>query len=94
MNDDSRFRVCRDVRYRVVEREAVVLRQGPGEVLILNEVGARVLQLVDEGRRLADVVAQLQAEFDVGRNVLRRDVEVFLDEAVEAGLVEAATEPR
>lgn len=88
MNDDSRFAVCRDVRYRVVEEEAVVLRQGPGEVLILNEVGARVLQLVAEGKTLGGVVALLLGEYEVERDVLRGDVERFLDDSVAAGLVE------
>ncbi len=87
MDSDSRFEVSPDVRYRVVEGEAVVLRQGPGEVLILNEVGARVLQLMDQGLSIGAAASRLLEEYDVAEEVVRDDLERFVDEAVTSGLL-------
>ena len=47
--DTSNFRICADVRYQQIADEGVVVRQTAGEVLVLNEVGTRVLALLDEG---------------------------------------------
>ena len=44
----SSYKVSPDIRYRVIDDEAVVVRQREGDVLVLNQVAARVLQLVDE----------------------------------------------
>lgn len=81
------FETKSDVRYRVVDREAVVVRQSELEVLTLNEVGTRVLELLDGNRTLKEVLDRLEGEFDVGRQTLERDVVVFLKSLVEAGVV-------
>ncbi|MEM8932409.1 MAG: PqqD family protein [Acidobacteriota bacterium] len=84
------FRRCRDVRFRVVDREAVVLRQQAGETLVLNEVGARILEILDGGASLADTAERLASEFDVQIEQATRDAEVFADELVAAGILEEA----
>jgi hypothetical protein len=85
---DSRFRLREDVRYRIVGQEAVVVRQEAAEVIALNEVGARVLELLSDAKGIDEVVDTLIREFDVDRSVLERDVESFLGEIVEAGILE------
>ncbi len=92
MDDNCRFELCRDVRYRVVEDEAVVLRQGPGEVLILNEVAARVLCLVDDGESFGAIASRLVEEFEAPVARLRTDLEGFIEDAVAAGLIVPAAE--
>ena len=51
-----------DVRYRRIEGEAVVLRQAAAEVLVLNEVGAAVLDLADGERSVGDWIEALAAD--------------------------------
>lgn len=94
--EPSPYRRARDVRYRVVEGEAVILRQRAGETLVLNEVGARVLELLDHGATLDTVAATLAEEFEVETDEARRDVEAFAADLVSAGILEsnvAATTP-
>lgn len=79
-----------DVRYRVVDHKAVVIRQGDGEVVILNEVGARVLALIEEGSSVGRLLDQMTDEFDVERGELERDVLAFLQELVDTGIAEEA----
>lgn len=77
-----------DVRFRVVAPEAVVIRQTVPEVLVLNAVAGRVLELCDGRTSLASLVDALVLECDVERAELERDVLGFAQELLEAQLVE------
>jgi len=83
------FEVVNGVRYRLVLDEAVVIRQEASEVLGLNRVGARILELIAQGRSEEEMIATLAAEFDVRPGDLRVDVAQFIQELVEAaGIVQ------
>ena len=83
-----RYRRVADVRYRVLDGEAVVLRQRAAEVLGLNRVGSRVLELVDGETGVPELLDRLADEFEVERATLEADVRAFLDELVAAGVLE------
>lgn len=82
------LRLRTDVRYRVVADEAIVIRQRAAEVLVLNEVGARILELLESAPSLDELVRALAAEFEAEPEVLRADAEAFLSELTEAGVLE------
>ena len=87
-----------DVRYRRIESEAVVLRQSAAEVLVLNEVGAAVLDLADGEHTVGAWIEALIGEYDADPAALAREVLEFAGELREAGLLEtlgdtAAVEP-
>jgi hypothetical protein len=77
-----------DVRYRRIEGEAVVLRQSAAEVLVLNEVGASVLDLADGERSVGEWIAALEAEYEGDSGILAREVLEFAAELAAAGLLE------
>ena len=89
------FRRRSDVRFRIIDGEAVVLRQEAGETLVINEVGARILQLLDRGEDLEEVAEKLVQEFEVEPERVLEDVHDFAQQLVTAGVVEtgAATGP-
>ena len=87
---DAVFRTRDDVRYRMVAPEAVVVRQSGPEVLVLNGVGARVLEGVAAGQPFAKLVAAIAEEYDVPALTLERDVGGFLDELTASGVIEKA----
>ena len=84
-------RLCQDVRFRLVGAEGVVIRQRAAEVVVVNEVGARVLQLVQDGVRRTKMHSLLLDEFEADASVLVADVDSFLRELVAAGIL--AEEP-
>ena len=88
IQDGSVFRPRPDVRFRVVGEEAVVVRQEASEVIALNDVGASVLALLDSRRTVAAVVEALLSEYEIDRDALRADVEAFLLELRDTGVVE------
>lgn len=82
------FRHRPDLRYRLIDGEAVVVRQEAAEVLALNGVGARVLELLDGRRTVGEVVDRLYGEFEVDRAELERDVARFVAELATIGVTE------
>jgi hypothetical protein len=83
------FALRRDVRYRLLLNEAVVIRQDAAEVLGLNLVGARVLELIDDGLAESEILERLVQEFDVAPKELHSDVQAFIAELVELEVVES-----
>ncbi len=83
----SRYARRPDVRYRRVGDEAVVIRQEAAEVVVLNEVAARILELADAGRTRDEMLEGLLAEFDVPRDRLAADLDAFLAELESGGLI-------
>jgi len=77
-----------DVRYRIIGDEAVVVRQQAAEVVVLNEVAARILQLLDAHTGTDVLLQKLQQEFDVEPEQLQKDVQAFLQQLLEAGIIE------
>ncbi len=82
------FKARSDVRYRTVFDEGIVVRQRAAEVLVVNSVGARILELLREQSNAEDLVTRLSAEFEVERSELEADVRTFLDELTAAEVVE------
>jgi hypothetical protein len=89
-NETCRYRLCGDVRFRRVADEGIVLRQTQGEVLVLNGVGLRVLELAGSGAAMADLLASMTAEYQVEMAELQTDVSGFLQELVGSGVLEPA----
>jgi hypothetical protein len=66
------------------------VRQEAPEALVLNPVGARVLELLAGGAPLGAVGAALAAEFEVAPAAAEADARAFAVELESAGVIEAA----
>jgi hypothetical protein len=84
------FRRKEDVRFRIIAPEAIVVRQSGPEVLVLNAVGARILERIDSGESLSALVAGLAEEYDVDPKRLESDVAAFVEELTAGGVIERA----
>lgn len=80
-----------DVRFRVVDGEAVVVRQEAGEVIVLNEIGARILALADGTAAIGHWMAPLLAEYETDETTLTGDVLAFAADLVAGGVLEEST---
>ena len=85
---ETTLKIASSVRYRVIDDEAVVIRQCEGDVLVLNQVAARVVQLVDEGLSPHQIADQLVNEFEAPEAAIRKDVDHFLGELENLKVVE------
>jgi hypothetical protein len=84
---DDNCRVSRDVVFRELAGEGVVLDLKGGTYFGLDEVGTRIWQLIEERGRLRDVFDALLAEFDVQPATLEHDLLSLVDELTARGLV-------
>ncbi len=81
-----------DVRWRLVDDEAVVLVQECSEILVVNRLGARILEMLDGQHQAMALVDILFTEEDVTREQLQADVFSYLDELSEAGVISFSAE--
>ncbi len=89
----ARLGLARDVRFRRVDHEGVVLCQDPAEVLVVNELGAALLALIDGRRSAAELVEALEHLYEVFRERLEADVLLYLDELHGSGVLRTDDDP-
>ncbi|PYS48142.1 MAG: hypothetical protein DMF68_14055 [Acidobacteria bacterium] len=61
-------------------------------IYTLNEVGARVWQMIDPSRSVNQIVETISDEYDVARAEAARDVVELLDSMESAGLIRSIAE--
>ena len=81
------FSFAPDVVVQVINGEALILKLQEEEVFSLNETGARVAQLIGEGRSLGAVIDTLTAEYEMSRQDIEREVTDLVQTLVSKGLV-------
>ena len=70
-----------------VGEELVMMSAEKGNYIGLSEVGARIWELIETPRPVADVCRELRAEFEVTPEVCRAEVEDFLGELEKHGAI-------
>jgi hypothetical protein len=83
-----------EVRYRILEGQAVVVLQDVAQVLVLSEVGARVLELLDGKRKLVAVRDLLLVEYEVDEVQLEQDLNDYINQLKEAGIIRCTEDSR
>lgn len=88
---------------RVTPATRQVAAQIGGEYAILNlvsgmyhgleEVGARIWEMISEGTTVGDLEERLVREYDVDPDVLHRDLDALLGGLLDRGLIEADDDP-
>ncbi len=85
------FRKRPDVRFRNIGGEGIVVMQSSAEVLVVSEVGARVLELIESGNAVGGILTAISAEYDVDSAVLEHDALAYLQQLLDADVIEVAT---
>jgi hypothetical protein len=75
------------VMARQVGDETVILDLASGTYFGLDPVGARIWQLLGEGKTLAEICQMMLEEYEVEREQLETDVLRLTGELLERGLV-------
>jgi hypothetical protein len=82
------LRPRRDIRYRIVDREAVVVQQQDARVMCLNETGTYLLTALDGKRTVRDILAVMPEEYEVSPETLQADTLRYLAELLSAHVIE------
>jgi hypothetical protein len=73
------------VAMQVVDGLTVIVLADSGEVLVLNALGTRILDLIDGKRSITEIARLIEEEYDVPAEEARRDLDEFLRTLSEAG---------
>jgi hypothetical protein len=87
MSSQSALRPSKDVVFRVLEDEAVLVHLGTNRIYSLNPSGARFWQLFADGRSQAEIRGELLREFDVSAEQVEAEIEGLLASLESEGLV-------
>ncbi|MFW5967480.1 MAG: PqqD family protein [Persicimonas sp.] len=85
---DARFSVREDLVVEEVDDEYLVLDLRGNEYFGLNEVARLIWEAIDEGASFGGVVNRICVRFDVGREQAAEDAAAFIEQTIDAGLVE------
>jgi hypothetical protein len=79
----------KEVLSREIHGETVLLDLNTESYFGLAGVGARIWQLLADGTNLRDMSAVLAAEYKVSEETLAADLQRFVSDLIDAGLVTA-----
>jgi hypothetical protein len=80
-----------DTAYRAVGQDGgLVVLPGESSVKVLNPVGSKVYSMIDGKHTVDEIVAAVVDDFDIDADQARQDVEVFLKELQEHGMLQQA----
>jgi hypothetical protein len=84
---DTLVRVPKDVVFRELDGEAVILNLESGMYFGLDPIGTRIWRLVEEHGSLRAVWEAMQLEFEAPGETLQSDLLTFINELSLKGLV-------
>ncbi len=70
-----------------IDHELLMMSAGRGVYLALTEVGARIWELLETESSIERICEALQGEFDVTPDVCRREVQQFVEQMADQGIV-------
>ena len=83
----DRVRIPQEVLARQVGEETVMLDLANGTYFGLDPVGARIWQLLVEGKPLVEICDVMEGEYDATRDDIERDLLSLLDDLKAHGLI-------
>ena len=84
----SRVKIASDMLFREIEGEAVILNLTMGIYFGLGQVGTRIWHLMEQSRRLKDILQSLLKEYGVEESRCREDLFRLIQALHKNGLVE------
>lgn len=72
----------KELAYRVIDDEAIVLTPEDGMIHNLNSVAARIFELADGDKKIKDIIDLICEEFGSREDVVKPDVIKFVEDLV------------
>lgn len=72
---------------RRLETESVLVMPIKGKIKVLNDVGARVWDLIDGARSIEEICHSISQEYSISIETARQDVQTFLSQLADRGMV-------
>jgi hypothetical protein len=82
------WKLATGVRFRRLFDEAMLIREGVDEALMLNDTGVSFVELCDGERTADEIVGVMAGNFEVSLEELEADMAVFVAELAAEGIIE------
>jgi hypothetical protein len=76
------------IRYRRLFDEGVLIHQASARALVLNETALRFIEGCDGEKSTGEIIAEMVEEFEVTPGQLQQDLEPFIEQLAEEGIIE------
>lgn len=87
LRPDSRFSKIKEIPWKMIEKEAVLVDTEEGDVIRLNEVGAKIWKSLDEDKTADDIINYIHEDFEANRAVIEKDVLDFLKKLIAMEII-------
>lgn len=86
------MQISKDVIHREIAGEHILIPAGElllrrNGVFVITELGAEIWEMLEKGRELPAIIAELLENYEVEEDVLTKDVDDFLQMLREHGLL-------
>jgi len=81
------YRLDPHARFRVMDDEGIFVLQEAGEVLVVNRVGAFIVEQLKAERSLDEVAEAIAERYEVDLERARADASALIGELVQAGAI-------
>jgi len=83
------YKLAPNVLLQKVADEMVLLNPADGQYYGVNEIGARIIELMSHGTDISSIARQLLEEYDVERTLLEQDIQDLIDKLQQHALIES-----
>ena len=88
---DSALQIPKHILFTRVDDDAVLLNTRTNQYFALSDVGARLWNLLGEGKSFRAAHETILSEYEVNAHALERDLLELVSHLMESGLVEFAS---
>ena len=88
INQDDVFHPCEDVISRHMMDEVVLVNLKSETIYTLNATGAKFWELMKEGKRIDQIVDEIQNEYNIIEEDLQIELEFIVSQLLERGLIQ------
>ena len=85
--DSCILQLSPDIRQTRVDGEGVVLNQKNAKIMVVNEVGIRLLELLDDSKSFGKLLELMLQEYETDENTLKTDLQEFIEELIRNDIV-------
>ena len=87
---NQHYQVDPHARFRVLDGEGIFVLQKAGEVLVVNPVGAFIVEQLKARLTIDEVVIAVTERYAVDRARARADADALIEALLEAGAIKAS----
>jgi hypothetical protein len=75
------------VASRIIDKEAVIVILDKQQTIVLNEVGSRIWEIIDEKKSVDDFARTVASEFDITYDEATKDIVEFIEDLAQRGAI-------